>query len=64
MLAGVSNFGLQELAKLVAAARVQPSVVQAHSDPLSANVPLQAFCARAGIQFQVLFCRPGHSKHT
>ncbi len=48
----MSNFGLDELAELVAMARIPPALVQRNSDPLSADAPVQAFCRLAGIQYQ------------
>ena len=50
--AGVSNFALDELAELVAMARIKPALVQRNSDPLSADAAVQAFCRLAGIQYQ------------
>lgn len=62
--AGVSNFGLEELAGLVKFAKTKPSVIQSQSDPLRPNVAVQVFCERAGIQFQAssatLVCFPMH----
>lgn len=51
--AGVSNFGIDELAELLAMARIKPALVQRHSDPLAADADVQAFCRIAGIQYQV-----------
>lgn len=51
--AGVSNFGIDELAELLAMARIKPALVQRHSDPLAADAEVQAFCRIAGIQYQV-----------
>ncbi|GMH43422.1 hypothetical protein BSKO_11344 [Bryopsis sp. KO-2023] len=48
---GVSNFSIDELARLLNIARVPPSVVQSHSDVLSANSLLQKYCKMHGIQF-------------
>ncbi len=51
--AGVSNFGIDELAELLAMARIKPALVQRHSDPLAPDSEVQAFCRIAGIQYQV-----------
>ncbi|EIE20064.1 Aldo/keto reductase, partial [Coccomyxa subellipsoidea C-169] len=49
---GVSNFGIDELAELLAMARIKPALVQRHSDPLAADAEVRAFCRLAGIQYQ------------
>jgi diketogulonate reductase-like aldo/keto reductase len=51
--AGVSNFDIDELAELLAMARIKPALVQRYSDPLSADLATQAFCRLAGVQYQV-----------
>ena len=51
--AGVSNFDIDELAELLAMARIKPALVQRHSDPLSADAATQALCRLAGVQYQV-----------
>ena len=51
--AGVSNFDIDELAELLAMARIKPALVQRHSDPLSADSAAQALCRLAGVQYQV-----------
>lgn len=56
MRAGVSNFGIDDLAELLAMARIKPALVQRHSDPLAADAEVQAFCRLAGIQYQA--CPP------
>ena len=52
-VAGVSNFDIDELAELLAMARIKPALVQRHSDPLSVDFATQALCRLAGIQYQV-----------
>jgi len=49
----VSNFDIDELAELLAMARIKPALVQRHSDPLYGDVSSQALCRLAGIQYQV-----------
>eukprot|EP01062_Namystynia_karyoxenos_P036341 TRINITY_DN26468_c0_g1_i1.p1 TRINITY_DN26468_c0_g1~~TRINITY_DN26468_c0_g1_i1.p1 ORF type:complete len:388 (+),score=108.04 TRINITY_DN26468_c0_g1_i1:76-1164(+) len=49
---GLSNVGEHELQELVGFARIQPSVVQVHSDPLSPNSAVQRFCKEHGIAFE------------
>lgn len=53
MAAGVSNFDLEDLAELLKIAHVRPAVVQRNSDPFHADRHVQAFCFKAGIQYQV-----------
>ena len=53
-IAGVSNFDIDELAELLAMARIHPALVQRHSDPLSADLATQALCQLAGVQYQVV----------
>ena len=53
MSTGVSNFDIDELAELLAMARIKPALVQRHSDPLSADAATQALCRLAGVQYQV-----------
>lgn len=48
---GVSNFNEEELRELLGSARIKPSVVQRNSDPFSADVEIQAFCQKEGIQY-------------
>jgi diketogulonate reductase-like aldo/keto reductase len=50
----VSNFGIDELAELLAMARIKPALVQRNSDPLSADAEVQAFCRMSGILYQVI----------
>ena len=49
----MSNFDIDELAELLAMARIKPALVQRHSDPLSADAATQALCRLAGVQYQV-----------
>ena len=49
----MSNFDIDELAELLAMARIKPALVQRHSDPLSADFATQALCQLAGVQYQV-----------
>ena len=49
---GVSNFGPAELQQLLDVAKVKPHLVQSWMDPLHAERPLRALCARHGVQFQ------------
>lgn len=49
---GVSNFGPAELQQLLDVATVKPHLVQSWMDPLHAERPLRALCARHGVQFQ------------
>ncbi|KAK9901257.1 hypothetical protein WJX75_002791 [Coccomyxa subellipsoidea] len=49
---GVSNFGLDDLAELLAMARIKPALVQRHSDPLAADAEVRAFCRLADVQYQ------------
>ncbi|GLC55313.1 hypothetical protein PLESTB_000971400 [Pleodorina starrii] len=46
---GVSNFSPDQLARLLAAARVRPAVLQVHVDPLGRSEAEQALCRREGI---------------
>jgi diketogulonate reductase-like aldo/keto reductase len=48
----VSNFGLDDLAELLAMARIKPALVQRHSDPLAADAQVRAFCRLADVQYQ------------
>ncbi len=53
-VAGVSNFDVDEIKELIQiATRVRPAVVQRNSDPFSSDSSVRAFCASAGIQYQV-----------
>lgn len=49
----MSNFDIDELAELLAMARIKPALVQRHSDPLSVDFASQALCRLAGVQYQV-----------
>ena len=50
----MSNFDVDQLAELLqVATRVRPALVQRNSDPFSSDRDARAFCAAAGIQYQV-----------
>eukprot|EP00850_Spirogloea_muscicola_P004036 SM000017S02776 [mRNA] locus=s17:171261:174279:- [translate_table: standard] len=48
---GVSNFSEEELQELLEVATIAPHIVQSRSDPLAADIRLQAFCKKSGIQY-------------
>eukprot|EP00850_Spirogloea_muscicola_P022266 SM000285S10795 [mRNA] locus=s285:117122:119455:+ [translate_table: standard] len=48
---GVSNFSEEELQELLEVATITPHIVQSRSDPLAADIRLQAFCKKSGIQY-------------
>jgi diketogulonate reductase-like aldo/keto reductase len=51
VLAGVSNFSLQQLVELVEVAEIPPAVVQRHNDVFEQDTAVHQFCMMLGIQY-------------
>jgi diketogulonate reductase-like aldo/keto reductase len=60
---GVSNFGIDDMAKLLRFARHKPCLLQRNSEPLNPDVASQAFCRHHGIQYEGYSTLGGQYNH-